>query len=56
MMSLGLMPGTKLRILEGGRGRPFLVEIRGGQFMLDARSAAMIAAKRLPAKPEGDTQ
>jgi Fe2+ transport system protein FeoA len=49
MMSLGLMPGVRLRVVEGGRGRPFLVEIyRGGIFMLDAKSAAMIAVRRLP--------
>jgi len=52
MMSLGLMPGVRLRVIEGGRGRPFLVEIhRGGKFMLDAQSAAMIAVRRVPAAP-----
>jgi Fe2+ transport system protein FeoA len=57
MMSLGLMPGTRLRVLEGGRGRPFLVEInRGGKFMLDAKSAAMITVRRVSAVPEGGAQ
>ncbi len=57
MMSLGLMPGVRLRVIEGGRGRPFLVEIhRGGKFMLDAKSAAMIAVRRMPARPGGGVQ
>jgi Fe2+ transport system protein FeoA len=57
MMSLGLMPGVRLRVVEGGRGHPFLVEIhRGGKFMLDAKSAAMIAVRRMPATPGGGAQ
>jgi Fe2+ transport system protein FeoA len=53
MMSLGLMPGARLRVLEGGRGHPFLVEInRGGKFMLDSKSATMIAVRRVSAVPE----
>ena len=56
MMSLGLLPGTKIRILEGGRGRPFLVEIRGGKFMLDLRSATMVAIRQIPPVTEGGKQ
>jgi len=52
-MSLGLLPGTRIRILEGGRGRPFLVEIRGGRFMMDLRSAATIAIKQISTGAEG---
>ena len=53
MMSLGLLPGTRIRILEGGRGRPFLVEIRGGRFMMDLRSAATIAIRQISTGAEG---
>ena len=53
MMSLGLLPGTRIRILEGGRGRPFLEEIRGGKFMLDLRSAAMVAIRQISPGTEG---
>lgn len=53
MMSLGLLPGTRIRILEGGRGRPFLVETRGGRFMMDLRSAATIAIKQISTGAEG---
>ena len=56
MMSFGLLPGTKIRILEGGRGRPFLVEIRGGKFMLDLRSAAMVAIRQISPGTEGGKQ
>ena len=56
MMSFGLLPGTKIRILEGGRGRPFLVEIRGGKFMLDLRSATMVAIRQIPPVTEGGKQ
>ena len=47
MISLGLMPGAPISIIEGGGGRPFLVGLGGGKFMLDARSAGQILVGRL---------
>ena len=53
MIALGLMPGAPLRIVEGGGGRPFLVDMAGGKFMLDSKSAAMIAVRLSHAMRDG---
>jgi Fe2+ transport system protein FeoA len=50
MMGLGLVPGTRLQVLQGGGRRPLVIGLAGGRLLLDARSAELISVNRCPSK------
>jgi Fe2+ transport system protein FeoA len=53
MISLGLVPGTSISVLSGGGGRPMLLEIGCGKYVLDVKSAGRIMVRRLDDRDRG---
>jgi Fe2+ transport system protein FeoA len=52
MMAMGIVPGAAISVLQGGSGRPLLVSVGGGRFLLDPRSAQLVCV-RMDGEEEG---
>jgi Fe2+ transport system protein FeoA len=52
MMAMGIVPGAAISMLQGGWGRPLLVAVGGGRFLLDCRSAQLVGV-RVDGEEEG---
>lgn len=45
MMAMGIVPGASLSVVQGGSGRPLLIALAGGRFLIDSRSSELVSVR-----------